>query len=96
MHPVQITFRDVTHSDAAEQYTRKRVAKLETFAPRITSCRVALEMPHKHARHGEHYRVRIDLTLPGAEIVLAGPEDERTYEDPTPPSTPRTARCTTS
>jgi len=80
--PLQITFHGLPHSDPVEQYVRSRAAKLDTMATRITSCRIALEMPHKHARHGVHFRVRVDVTLPGGEIVAArSPDDDKTYED---------------
>jgi ribosome-associated translation inhibitor RaiA/cold shock CspA family protein len=80
--PLQITFHQLRHSDAVEQYVRTRAAKLDELAPRLTGCRVALEMPHRHAHHGEHYRVVIDMTLPGGEVVVArSPGDEKTYED---------------
>jgi ribosomal subunit interface protein len=80
--PLQITFHGVPHSDAVEHYVRTRAAKLELLADRLTSCRVALEMPHHHARHGEHYRVRIDVTLPGGEVVaVRSPDDAKSYED---------------
>ncbi|MGA7123284.1 MAG: ribosome-associated translation inhibitor RaiA [Polyangiaceae bacterium] len=80
--PLQITFHGVEHSDAVEQYVRSRADKLETFAPRITSCRVAVEMPHKRSQHGEHYRVRVDITVPGGEVVVERvPGADHTYED---------------
>jgi ribosomal subunit interface protein len=80
--PLQITFHGVQHSDAIEQYIRTRAEKLDTFAPRVMSCRVAVEMPHKHAQHGEHYRVRVDITVPGGEVVVERvPEGDHAYED---------------
>jgi ribosomal subunit interface protein len=80
--PLQITFRDFAHSDAVEGYVRTKAAKLDTLDARITSCRVAVEMPHRHARHGEHYRVRIDITVPGGEIVVGHvPGEKKAYED---------------
>lgn len=80
--PIQITFHELPHSDAVEQYVRKRAAKLDAFGARPTACRIVLEMPHRHSRHGENYRVRIDLTLPGGELVAErSPEEAKTYED---------------
>lgn len=80
--PLQITFHGLPHSDPVEQYVRTRAAKLDVLASRVTGCRVALEMPHKHAQHGEHYRVRIDLTVPGAEVVASrSPDEGKAYED---------------
>ena len=80
--PLQITFHGVPHSEAIDAYARKRAAKLDEMAPRLMACRVAVERPHGHARHGEHYRIRIDMTLPGGEVVAErSPDDGKTYED---------------
>ena len=80
--PLQITFRDMPHSDAIEEHVRRRAAKLDTFYDRITGCRVALEMPHRHHRHGKRYQVRIDLTVPGDELVVTrNPPQNLEHED---------------
>ncbi len=71
MIPIQITFRDVPHSSALEELVRERASKLETFSGRIVGCRVALETPHRHHHHGKQYSVRIDLTVPGDELVVS-------------------------
>jgi cold shock CspA family protein/ribosome-associated translation inhibitor RaiA len=56
--------------------------KLDRFDPRVIGCRIALELPHRHAHHGEHYRVRIDITVPGGEVVAARvPDPSHKYED---------------
>jgi ribosomal subunit interface protein len=68
--PLQVTFRDMPHSDALDAYVRAKAGKLDTFYRRISSCRVAVESPHKHHSHGRAYRVRIDMTVPGAELVV--------------------------
>lgn len=69
--PVQITFRDLPHSTALEDLVRERAGKLETFSGRIVGCRVALETPHRHHHNGKQYSVRIDLTVPGDELVVS-------------------------
>jgi ribosomal subunit interface protein len=80
--PIQITFRDVHHSDAIERYVRTRAGKLDAMASRIIGCHVTLEVPHKHSLHGRHYRVRIDLHLPGGEVVVGNThDDDRNEED---------------
>jgi ribosomal subunit interface protein len=58
------------HSDALEAYVRVKASKLGTFYQHMGSCRVALESPHKHQSHGRGYRVRIDMKVPGAELVV--------------------------
>jgi ribosome-associated translation inhibitor RaiA/cold shock CspA family protein len=68
--PLQISFRNIKPSEALEARVREEVAKLETFYQRIMHCRVVIELPHKHSRKGDLYHVRIDLTVPGEEIVV--------------------------
>ena len=77
--PLQVTFRDVRHSDSLEARVRARADKLESFHRQITSCRVALEAPHRQKRHGLRYRVRIDLTVPGAKLVIGRHEFSDAY-----------------
>jgi len=80
--PIQITFRDLPPSDALTAYVDKRAQKLDRFFDRITSCRVAIEEPHRHSREGKRFRVRIDLTVPGEEIVVGHARgDDESCED---------------
>ncbi|MGH9739236.1 MAG: cold shock domain-containing protein [Candidatus Acidiferrales bacterium] len=68
--PTQITFRNMESSENVKEWIRAEAGKLETFYKPITGCRVAVEIPHRHRRKGAVYGVRIDLTLPGGEIVV--------------------------
>ena len=68
--PLQVSFRGIAHSDAVEADIRGRAEKLEQFYGRITSNRVIVETPHGHHHTGKLYHVRIDLTVPGGEIVV--------------------------
>lgn len=77
--PLQITIRDIEHSDALETHIRDKVNKLEEFFDRIVSCRVVVEMPHKHRHQGRHFRVRIDIGAPGSEIIVNRDHDEDVY-----------------
>lgn len=67
---MQITFRNVKPSEEIEEWIRTQAAKLETLYNQIMSCRVAVEVPHRHHRQGSPYHIRIDLTVPGGEIVV--------------------------
>ena len=67
---MQITFRNMNHSSQVERWIREEAEKLETFYSRINRCRVAVEVPHRHHQKGERLHVRIDLNLPGKEIVV--------------------------
>jgi len=68
--PLQVTFRNMKSSPTVEEWIREEAAKLETFYSQIMGCRVAVEMPHRHHLKGSPYHVRIDLTLPGGELVI--------------------------
>ncbi len=68
--PVQITFRNMESSEAIEAVIRKRVEKLETYYDQILGCRVLVEVPNRHHLKGRHRQIRIDLTVPNAEIVV--------------------------
>lgn len=69
--PLQITFRHMDRSEAVETLVREKAAKLDHFAPHITSCRVVIQPAGKQHRHGNLYEVHIDLTLPGREIAVS-------------------------
>jgi len=77
--PVQITFRDIPHSDAVESEIHKKVEKLEAIYPRIISCRVVLESEQRHHHQGKLYGVRIDLSVPGSELVATRQRHEDMY-----------------
>jgi hypothetical protein len=68
--PLQVTFRNMKHSAEVEGWIRAEAEKLETFYHRIIGCRVAIEVPHRHHKKGKPLHIRIDLTLPGKEIVI--------------------------
>jgi cold shock CspA family protein/ribosome-associated translation inhibitor RaiA len=68
--PLNISFRNMKPSEAVEARIREEATKLETFYQRIMHCRVVVELPHKHQTKGGLYHVRIDLTVPGEEIVI--------------------------
>jgi hypothetical protein len=68
--PLQVTFRNMKHSNEVEDWIRAEAGKLETFYHRIIGCRVAIEVPHRHHKKGKPLHIRIDLTLPGKEIVV--------------------------
>ncbi|MBI2293554.1 MAG: HPF/RaiA family ribosome-associated protein [Betaproteobacteria bacterium] len=74
--PLQITFHNLDRSEAVEARIRERAEKLEQYYGRIMGCRVAVEAQHKHHRHGNHYHVRIDVTVPNGELVASRQPDE--------------------
>lgn len=77
----QITFRGMSSSAAIDADIRKHIDKLEVFYDRIMNCRVMVEVSHRH-RQGNLYHIRIDLTVPGGELVIKrSPPEHQEYED---------------
>ena len=69
MIPLRITTRNTHVTDGLEEMIGQRLKRLETVAPRLVHCEVRLEGPHGRERE---VTARIDLHLPGAEIVATG------------------------
>jgi ribosomal subunit interface protein len=76
---LQITTRDIPHSEALESHVRQKAGKLETFYPNIIGCRVVIEVPHKHKQQGRMFNVRLDITVPGKELVVNREPAEDVY-----------------
>lgn len=68
--PLKITFRDMEPSKAIEENIRDRAAKLDALYDNIMGCRVIVEAPHRRHHKGKAYVVRIDMTVPGGELVI--------------------------
>lgn len=77
--PMQITIRDIENSAALETHIREKAEKLDEFYDHIMSCRVVVEMPHKHHNQGKQFNVRIDIGVPGNEIVVNRDHSEDVY-----------------
>jgi len=77
--PMQITIRDMENSEALETHIRQKAQKLDEFFNHIMSCRVVVEMPHKHHHQGKQFNVRIDIGVPGNEIVVNRDHSEDVY-----------------
>ena len=77
--PLDIQSHSFPLTRAIETAVHERAAKLTAVCQRITKCRVVLETrPHHHRKSGA-YQVRIDLVVPGAELVANHQEDENLY-----------------
>ena len=68
--PVQVAFRNMAASPELEQEARARAAWLETFYAGIVGCRVLIEIPHRHQTKGRSVHVRVELSLPGEDVVV--------------------------
>jgi ribosomal subunit interface protein len=78
----QIRFRGMEPSPSVEEVVQERIDRLARFHDRITSCSVVIEAPHRHGKKGQIYRVQVDITVPGKEIVTGrGSEENHAHED---------------
>ena len=77
--PLQIVFHGFERSDALEAAVRDKVAHLEHLAGNITACRVVLELAQKHKHQGHPFGVRVDVTVPGRELVVDRVQHEDVY-----------------
>lgn len=81
--PVQVTFRHMEPSAAAEARARELAARLDRFHDRITSCRVVIDKPPAHRHQGGPFSVRVDVTVPGGELFATSDDEaEAPHTDP--------------
>src|ERR1700730_5956081 len=68
--PLQITFRHVDPSPSVEDRIREYAGELDRFFDQIMSTRPSVERQHRRTHQGSLCRVRLDITVPGREIVV--------------------------
>ncbi len=74
--PLEISARDVRINDETEELIRDKALKLDRFYDQIIGCRVKVDMPHRSQRSGIMYNVRIDITVPGGELIVKREPDQ--------------------
>lgn len=70
MLPVDVVFRNMRRRVSAESRIRERAEALAQLYDRIERCRVVVEVPHRHHETGNRYQLRIELAVPGNDIVI--------------------------
>jgi cold shock CspA family protein len=66
----QVSFDDLPVDEAVRDAALDHIAQLERLSDRITGCHVVVAQPHRHHREGRLYSVRVDVVVPGGEIVV--------------------------
>jgi len=72
-----ITLRNLPRTNGLEADILKRAGKLETYCKPIIACRVLVELSERRHVTGNRYHVRIDLTVPSAEILVSHEASQR-------------------
>jgi ribosome-associated translation inhibitor RaiA len=80
--PLQVTFKNVPHSEAIEAACAKHAEKLDALYDRILACRVVVSAQHGIPDEGRTHSYHLTLIVPGEEIVITrDSEDARGVED---------------
>lgn len=66
----QVSFDGIPVDEAVRAAALEHAADLERFSDRITGCHVVVAQPHRHHRSGRLYSVRVEIVVPGGEIVV--------------------------
>lgn len=78
-----ISFDDVAVNESVRDAALAHVHELETLSRDIVGCHVVVSQPHRHHRRGRLWAVRIDLVVPGADIVVNRTHRlDHAHEDP--------------
>ncbi len=77
----QVSFRNVERTDSLDRQILKGIDKLNNVHDRITSIRIGVEDERGPESPDHLYRVRIDITVPGGEVVVK----EKPVGEPHPP-----------
>jgi len=76
--PLQITFKGIDTSPALEVLIRQRVDHLETLYPRLTGCRVVVEIPYRASETAKvPIGVSVEADIPGRGPVIGKDEQDR-------------------
>jgi len=79
--PIEINFRQMEPSEALETRIREKIQGLEQLYDRIMSCHVVVELSNKNHHQGNLFHVRIDLRVPGKELVVSRDPKNHAHED---------------
>jgi len=81
--PMQISFHQVQPSRAVELVIRDHFEKLKKICSRIISFRAVITQTTVRHRKGNIFHVRLDVRLPGREILVGHESDlNHAHEDP--------------
>lgn len=75
--PARITFHGLLPSPSLEALIRAEVDDLERTFRHIVSCRISVELPHRHHQRGRLYRVLVEVGVPGGHAIVGSSQDQK-------------------
>lgn len=79
---LHLSFRNMSAPIGVEEQVHARIAELEQYSSHIVGCNVTVEPSNRRHHHGNLYHVRIELFVPGGEIVVRrDPPEHHAHED---------------
>lgn len=82
MKGLEISFRDIDHSDAIEHQIRQKALKLTNRYDDITGIRAVVALPHNHSNKGKIAHISLEIGLPGELIAITNDNhDNRDHEN---------------
>lgn len=67
---ITVTFPKSKASPWLEAEIRDRVERLKVVCADILTCRVVVDIPHRHHQKGNRFSLRIELGVPGEDIAI--------------------------
>jgi len=78
-----VSFDGVAIDERIRAAALAHIEGLETFCRDIVGCHVVLSQPHHHHRRGRLWSARIELVIPGADIIVNRTHHlDHAHEDP--------------
>jgi hypothetical protein len=79
---IDIQFRGMPHSVAAEMSARRWIERLRRVSSDLLRCAVVVEIPHHHQQRSPLFHVRIDLVVPDQVLaVTRDPGEQAAHDD---------------
>ena len=68
--PTTVTFPKTKASPWLEAEIQDRVERLKVLYSGIQSCRVVVDIPHRHHQKGNRFSLRIEIAVPGEDLAI--------------------------
>jgi ribosome-associated translation inhibitor RaiA len=78
-YPVEVVLRGIPQAGALESYVGEQARQLDLVCDRLLSCHVVVEALHRPKQQGAQFSVRLNITLPGTEVVVNREHGEDVY-----------------